>query len=543
MQFHGDQATEGAKRFLHELKDRIENRDVRVLSELKENRFTHLASLDPPQVPKPEAALRALQHMQSPGQAPMRQDDSVMLLYKELYLRHVFSAKKPDEITIEDRVASWNNYKTIFDTVLNAPGPEQVPFDLPNGWLYDMTDEFIYQLAQYCRYRAERRGARDSPEEREKIAEIKQHPDIWEPVTVIYYLERLVTFADIQHVLEQIKEGKMSAAQVLAAGPMHVSRALGYFAMVGLLRLHTLFGDYHGAMRSVEYIDFTPEGEGEKIYKKVQACHITILFNAGFCYMMMERYYDAVRILLQALRARSLENVSVQNQTVQNINKARDNCAKLLAISLELAGRRLQMMGDDTLVAAMSGRVKADEREMLSQGTQDSLATFKSLFMQACPRFILPSAALDLDMFSEQGKNEALMLQLNIFLRQVRKQQRLPVIRSYLKLYSTISLEKLTRTAQQTETDVAEQMKTLHRELMCLKHKSRQLSWQNSGAPLDGQYKCLCDVDFYIDGDTVHIDSDFRRPVANASYFVSHIESLNELTKGISPHDIFKKRL
>ena len=38
-------------------------------------------------------------------------------------------------------------------------------------------------------------------------------------------------------------------------------------------------------------------------------------------------------------------------------------------------------------------------------------------------------------------------------LRNVRQQRRLPVIRSYLKLYSTISLEKLTRTAQQREGD------------------------------------------------------------------------------------------
>merc|ERR1719456_1611599 len=142
--------------------------------------------------------------------------------------------------------------------------------------------------------------------------DIRAHPDIWEPVTAIHYMERMVNFADIQHVLDEIREGKMTAADVLAAGSMHVSRALGYFAMVGLLRIHTLFGDYHCALRSVDHIDFTPEREGEKIFKKVQACHVTILYNAGFCYMMMQRYYDAVRILLQALRARSLEAAQTQ---------------------------------------------------------------------------------------------------------------------------------------------------------------------------------------------------------------------------------------
>jgi len=539
-QFASEHLTDSAKRFLDDLKDRLAARDVLRLHELKENRFTQLASTEPPQVPKPEVACRHL------GVSPK---DNVMLLYKELYCRHVFSTKKPDEIYIEDRIASWENYKCIFDRILDSEGPEKVPFDLPNGWLYDMTDEFIYQLAQYCRYRAERRSAKHQDDERERLREIEEHKDLWEPVTCIWYLEELIRSADIEVVLEHIKDGKMTAADVLSPGNLHVSRSLGYFSMVGLLRVHTLFGDYHCALSSVEHIDFTPEREGEKIFKKVQACHITILYNAGFCYLMMQRYYDAVRILLQALRARSLEHVGTQNQTVSNINKARENCAKLLAVALELAGRRLQMMGDDTLVAAMSQRVKPDERELLTLGNEDSMATFRSFFMQACPKFILPSNTLDLSssLFAEQGKNEAVMLQCNLFMRSVRQQRRLPVIRSYLKLYSTISLEKLTKTANQKAMDpsfdLQKEMKNLKRELMCLKHRSRQLAWQNSGAPLDGKHKCLCDVDFFFDGDMVHIDSDFRRPQANASYFVSHIESLNQLTKGISPSDIFKRRI
>merc|ERR1712096_141991 len=139
---------------------------------------------------------------------------------------------------MEDRVASWDNYKAIFQVILSSAGPDQVPLDLPNGWLYDMTDEFIYQLQQYCRYRAERRQAkRDSPDEREKIMEIRAHPGIWEPITAIHFMESMVNFADIQHVLDEIREGKMTAADVLSPGNMHVSRALGYFAMVGLLRI------------------------------------------------------------------------------------------------------------------------------------------------------------------------------------------------------------------------------------------------------------------------------------------------------------------
>eukprot|EP01064_Diplonema_japonicum_P012083 TRINITY_DN1955_c1_g3_i2.p1 TRINITY_DN1955_c1_g3~~TRINITY_DN1955_c1_g3_i2.p1 ORF type:complete len:566 (+),score=92.49 TRINITY_DN1955_c1_g3_i2:73-1698(+) len=535
-QFGTDSISDKAKRFLEELKTALDEKDAPKIHELKESKFTDLQ--DAGEVPHPDTATKRCGH---------DPQSLVMLLYRELHVRHIYSTKKPEEIRIEDRVDAWKNYIALFDLVLD--GGEQAGFDLPNGWLYDMIDEFVYQLQVYCRYRAERRTNKSSPsaEEAEKLRDIQNHPDIWEPVTVIRYLQRLVDNSDVEQVLNQIKLGRSTAADVLSPGPNHVSRVWGYFGMVGLLRVHTLMGDYYQALECVKHIDFTPEKEGEKLFKKVQACHITILYYAGFAYMMMRRHYDGVRILLQALRSRSLESAQTTNQTVSNIAKMRENCARLLAMALELAGRRPQMMGDETVAQLLAQRVKSEDRELLKQGNEDSIQTFKSLFMQACPRFFLPSGALDSKDFCDSGKNEALNLQLNLFLREVRQQLRLPILRSYLKLYSTITLEKLARTARDTPAgddkveDNKDEQANLTRELMCLKHKSRQLAWNNSGAPLAGSYKCLADADFYFDKNIIHIDADFRRPPVNSTYFVNQLESLRSGTKGLNPHDLFAR--
>ncbi|KAJ9449231.1 Eukaryotic translation initiation factor 3 subunit L [Diplonema papillatum] len=541
MQFGGE-VGERCKRFLEELNQRLAEKDAAKIHELKEVRFGEWAA-EEGGIPKPEIAAKKLGYAN---------DDLVMLLYRELYTRHIYSvAKKPEDIRIEDRADAWSNYLALFNKVLD--GPEHVTFDLPNSWLYDIVDELVYQLVVYCRYRAERRGAqkKDAADEADKLRDIQQHPTIWDPKTVIRILHKLIQKSDIVSVLAQIKQGKMTAADVLSPGPSHVTRVWGYFSMVGLLRVHTLMGDYNQALKAVDHIDFTPEKEGEKIFKKVQACHITILYYAGFAYMMMRRHYDAVRILLQALRSRSLESAQTTNQTVSNIAKMRENCARLLAMALELAGRRPEKMGDETAASLLMQRVKKEDLEVLKQGNEDSVGTFKSLFMQACPRFILSAAALDI-LDSESGKKEALNMQLSLFLREVRQQLRLPILRSYLKLYSTIPLEKLASTATEAPMEDGVEVRTasseaekakLTRELLCLKHKSRQLAcnWQAGGAPIQGTYKCLADADFYLDRNIIHIDADFRRPQTNCSYFVSNIESLRNVTKGLNPHDIFRQ--
>ena len=64
---------------------------------------------------------------------PKSADEIFLTLYRELYFRHVFARLQPD---LDDRFHSYENYCSLFNLILNSPGP--VPLSLPIDWLYNM---------------------------------------------------------------------------------------------------------------------------------------------------------------------------------------------------------------------------------------------------------------------------------------------------------------------------------------------------------------------------------------------------------------------
>merc|ERR1712070_167260 len=68
-------------------------------------------------------------------------------------------------------------------------------------------------------------------------------------------------------------------------------RLIGYFALMQLLRMHSLLGDYHLAMQTIERIDFHVE---VPLFYSIPACHVTLYYYMGFAYLMLRRYVDAI---------------------------------------------------------------------------------------------------------------------------------------------------------------------------------------------------------------------------------------------------------
>lgn len=76
-----------------------------------------------------------------------------------------------------------------------------------------------------------------------------------------------------------------------------------------------------------------------------------------------------------------------------------------------------------------------------ARSTEGALATYEDLFTFGAPKFIVPAVpdyneAVDYTQLTFRAHVDA-------FLEEVRQQCRLPQLRSYLNLYSAISLEKL----------------------------------------------------------------------------------------------------
>jgi len=93
-------------------------------------------------------------------------DEQVLVLYKELYFRHIYAKMQP---TVDDKFDSFQNYVDLFNLVLGLDSAEPA-FELPSTWLWDIVDEFIYQFQTFHLFR--NKVADLSAEE---IAMLKEH--------------------------------------------------------------------------------------------------------------------------------------------------------------------------------------------------------------------------------------------------------------------------------------------------------------------------------------------------------------------------------
>jgi translation initiation factor 3 subunit L len=116
---------------------------------------------------------------------------------------------------------------------------------------------------------------------------------------------------------------------------------------------------------------------------------------------------------------------------------------------------------------------------------EDSLVTFEELFNFGSPRFILPFP-------SATGQNLTSHI-TSMFMTEIRQHVYTPILRSYLKLYSTLPLKKLA-----TLLETKENVDGVKRLIVCYKHKTLQKRWVD-GVVMNGEFGVAGDLDFYVD--------------------------------------------
>ena len=72
---------------------------------------------------------------------------------------------------------------------------------------------------------------------------------------------------------------------------------LGFFSIIGLLRIHCQLGDYYLALKVVENIELTKKSS----LMRVTACYVSAYYYVSFAYVMMRRYKDAIGTLSHIL--------------------------------------------------------------------------------------------------------------------------------------------------------------------------------------------------------------------------------------------------
>lgn len=122
--------------------------------------------------------------------------------------------------------------------------------ELPDQWLWELVDEFVYQFQAFAQYRA--RLTTKSPEE---IDTLNQNNKVWNVLCVLNVLHSLVEKSNIKRQLEVYASGGDPDSVAGDFGRHSLYKMLGYFSLVGLLRLHSLLGDYYQAIKVLENIE------------------------------------------------------------------------------------------------------------------------------------------------------------------------------------------------------------------------------------------------------------------------------------------------
>ena len=121
-------------------------------------------------------------------------DDHVFcLLYREMYFRHVYGKATP---SLDQRKESWDNYCNLFSVILHG----NVNMQLPNLWLWEMIDEFIYQFQSFCQFRGKISG-----KSKEELAALSlcDANGVWSAETVLNFLTQMVEKSEITTQLEK----------------------------------------------------------------------------------------------------------------------------------------------------------------------------------------------------------------------------------------------------------------------------------------------------------------------------------------------------
>mmetsp|Transcript_35179 Transcript_35179/g.89048 ORF Transcript_35179/g.89048 Transcript_35179/m.89048 type:complete len:519 (-) Transcript_35179:279-1835(-) len=499
---HLDHVPDLVKQFCHYFYRHIRERNIPEIQSMYEVSFLKLSERYYKTSPWP--AVELIQDV-------VDQDHVFCLLYKEMYFRHLYARCQPD---LRQRCESWDNYCDLFGLLLHS----NVNMQLPNIWLWDMVDEFIYQFQSFCQYRG--KGASRSAEEAELL---KQCDKVWAVGEVLNVLQALVDKSGVVAELAADGGARFNSVDGYYPNTSNVLRMLGYFSLVGLLRVHALIGDYQAGLKAMYPLNVN-EPQRHLFTPKIAGAHITLCYYAGFSYMMMRRYLDAARVFNSALayinRVKQYHARSVQ---YDQILKKNEQMYALLACVCALCPVAAKALDEN-----VATQLRERNGEKMGRMARGDLPVYDELFSYACPKFITPAIDISASTNTSQAAYRA---QLGAFLAEVKACSTLPLLKQYLLLYSSIDIRKLATLMEVEEG-------ALRTQLTCLKAKAYARKWNGGADATAGAYHSASDIDFYIDVDPASgremvIVSDSVHQRQHADFLARHIGKLEGIIRDL----------
>merc|ERR1719313_150048 len=219
--------------FLGELLKNLKCHNVPKIHELYEETFNTLTDRHfrspPKRWPCPEAV-----------EAQISDEPLFLILYKELYCRHLFSIQAI-QVTAADYQMSWENYCKFLDLIVQELEDGDEPsVALPAQWIWDILDEFVYHFLEFCKFRnrvlctttapAAASGKSHHKFEENRMKDLnflKDHREIYETTKVISYLRKIIDASLIEEYLKDPANGNGRQG----AFTNEVIRLIGYFGL------------------------------------------------------------------------------------------------------------------------------------------------------------------------------------------------------------------------------------------------------------------------------------------------------------------------
>jgi len=404
----------------------------------------------------------------------------------------------------------------------------------------------------------------------ESIDVLSQNRDAWAVETVLFYLHRLVGIATPTPSKDETPPKPSAPA----------FQHLSVFASVTLSRLECLLGDYTAslsALTPLAGILFAPSATSAatttplaptnaQLVRTVFAARLPVSYHAGVSYLMLRRYKDATlvlgdicAILQRGFKSGRVHGVIGGEGRVEQYSKQYDRMIALLAILTHACpggNGRAAGAGNASGVSGGGGplvvedsvaRVVGDRHRTQLSKIEAGEEGYEDLFIFACPKFISPAVPDYASLRSGTtlsamvvGGQDAYKLQVRHFMNEMASQQTMRKLRSYMKLYTSIGVEKLGRLVLEAEFESL---------LLSYKHKMRQIEVGGRGStatgsggddgndvaaasPLDGKVGTVMDIHYYIKDDVIHVD-EAEKQNRFENYFVSQISQCNDIIKDV----------
>ena len=529
--------------FYRSLSRHLSTRNIYQLHQLYETDFPKLSEryFSDSSWPTPEQMADSVEEEdgQGGGGAHSGTRSPASLLYRDLYYRHIYSKLTVD---VEDRIDSFHAYVELFHAILSMSSEQLLQaqqrseqhkqggsdgrkggkkrgekelhavhddgaFELPVNWLWDVVEEFIYHFESFHLFRARSGSGKLSAEEQQAIHD---NPDVWNGHTVLRYLHAMVRKANIDINIPHAAAQASAAAEPVA--PFFTT--LGYFALVGLLRVHVLLCDYSSALQVLTPLDLRAH---RSLLSSVPACYLTLYYFLGYAYLMLHRYVDATRTFAHFLTVRQrAKHVQHKLASVPTMQSKLDKLQGLLAIA--------HCTAPDQLDDAIQTELKDKYGERWSRLHRLDLAAMEDLFFTCAPKCLVlthapPSSPLAQTPAELRGQQWA------VFSADVVERARLPPLVSYLKLFSSVSVSKLSAQLQLNEDDTLAL-------LMMAGLKSEQERWMG-GSAADGRRVTVLDVEMKLDGERVEMSKEMHTR-RYGDFFVRQIQRLEEIQKEVT---------